>query len=595
METIKKASFRTIIYQEILPHLERLIDDILTSGRALEMDGVRVFEGGDYFVAGKIVNGASYVVTMGNEATRVDWLEKTKAVIDLTASMEMKTWGYLNYLMGLYRLKESGYLEIVLSGATLEVLKEKLDWRHFVDLSDLSLIHLPTNYYGVAYSVARYRELLGWDDEPYSQALFEQLLKHVTAYSGEYLFMDETKGEGRFDRYSILIPGEMASMLTSTNLEVPASVLQMLRKSSDICLQLANTEGDGISYGRSIGAYGDTAVLEVLSIAAKLGILTEAEKQIAYGYNTCVANKMAHFWMDEDMRSINMWEKGRRTDKYRHKGRILGENFSLSCQLLHTYHQWKDAGFDFEGYDNTWEEALKQLERYSYYPFAKGDYDRGLAIIRDGDHVLTLPIINGGGGTAGDVHGNSYFKASPYLPIPNENGFLETPSDTFYAQLTPKLILSDGTETMAISYIEDIQTKIETETFTISYHQSQLCMLGDRYPDPFEGIQAKTTYTFKPGCIEKQDLFYISHDVQVDMIAMDVLTYSGTLNLDGGVVHFGEGPIRQLMVEGLQSVSSVKVTGDAYHTPHQSLKTHLTFKTFKPTARPVVVKWQIHY
>lgn len=595
METMNKASFKTIIYREIIPHLERLIDDILASGITLEMDGVNVFEAGDFFVAGKIVNGASYIATMESEEHRSIWLEKTKDIIDMTASMKMKTWGYLNYLMGLYRLQESGYLGSVLSDASLTILKESLDWRHFVNIEDLSLINLPTNYYGVAYSVARYRELLGWDHEDYSQALFEQLLKHVTAYSGEYLFMDETKGEGRFDRYSILIPGEMASMLTSTNLLVPESVIKMLRKSSDICIQLANNKGDGISYGRSIGAYGDTAVMEVLSIAAKLDVLTDTEKRIAYGYNTCVANKMANFWMDEDMQSINMWEKGRRTDKYRHKGRILGENFSLSCQLLHTYHQWLDAGFDYEDYDNTWEDQLNQLAKYSYYPFAKDAYDRGLAIIRDGSHVIMLPIINGGGGTAGDVHGNSYFKASPYLPIPNENGVFETPSDTFYAQLMPKILLNDDIEVMALSYIEDIQTDIKSDAFTISYKQSKLCMLGDRYPDPYEGIEVITVYTFRPGSIEKEDRYLISDGISIDEVIMDFLTYSEDYKIADSTVVFSEGPIRQISVDGLSFVGGENASSNEYHTPHQSLKTHITYKASRSSESPMIVKWQIQY
>ena len=49
---------------------------------------------------------------------------------------------------------------------TLEKLRISMDWRTFVDVENhYALIHKPTNYYGVAFSIARHRELLGWEKE----------------------------------------------------------------------------------------------------------------------------------------------------------------------------------------------------------------------------------------------------------------------------------------------------------------------------------------------------------------------------------------------------------------------------------------------
>ncbi len=44
------------------------------------------------------------------------------------------------------------------------------------------------------------------------------------------------------------------------------------------------------------------------------------------------------------MRSVNLWEKGRRTDDYRGKNRILGENLSLLHQHIATNNSVEPAG-----------------------------------------------------------------------------------------------------------------------------------------------------------------------------------------------------------------------------------------------------------
>ncbi len=51
------------------------------------------------------------------------------------------------------------------------------------------------------------------------------------------------------------------------------------------------------------------------------------------------------FWFDPDMGSVNLWEHGRRTDAYRGKHRILGENLSLARQYIYTSAIWDQLGF----------------------------------------------------------------------------------------------------------------------------------------------------------------------------------------------------------------------------------------------------------
>jgi hypothetical protein len=45
------------------------------------------------------------------------------------------------------------------------------------------------------------------------------MLDHYRIYSGEYGFADETDGSGRFDRYSVLLIGEIAQRFIETGME----------------------------------------------------------------------------------------------------------------------------------------------------------------------------------------------------------------------------------------------------------------------------------------------------------------------------------------------------------------------------------------
>ena len=212
-------------------------------------------------------------------------------------------------------------------------------------MPEYTLIDLPTNYLGVAFSIARLRMLLGWEDESGARDLLAKITDHYQRYSGEYGFSDETDGAGRFDRYSVLLIGELAERLIESEMEATPQLKGWLRKSADLVLVSLNRQGDGFNYGRSIGPYADTAFLEVLAAAAYFDVLTPAEKDMAYAFATRAVRKYVDFWLDADMRSVNMWDKGRATDEYRNKSRILGENFSLADQLVKTNEMWNRIGY----------------------------------------------------------------------------------------------------------------------------------------------------------------------------------------------------------------------------------------------------------
>ena len=109
------------------------------------------------------------------------------------------------------------------------------------------------------------------------------------------------------------------------------------------------------------------------------GLLTEDELEIVYGYSVKVMENMVDFWYDKDMESINMWEHGRKTDNYRNKYRILGENLSLSMQMVNSYEHWVKAGYKEKSICEDYAEKLQKLPSHMYVPFAKGEYDRGMS------------------------------------------------------------------------------------------------------------------------------------------------------------------------------------------------------------------------
>jgi len=217
-----QAPMNRIVQDNAYGQLEYFFDQLVKEKDGLVIDGYAPFKSGDKFLPGKIAAGLGYVLThMEQGDPRLPQrLVDYRAIADLTIGMDNHTWGIYYYLGALYRLKQAGLLEQAVSPATLAKLRNKLDWRHFVRQPQWELINLPTNYFGVAFSIARLRMLLGWEDDSASQVLLDKMLRHYAAYSGQYGFSDETAGEGRFDRYSILLIAEICERYVETGLEV---------------------------------------------------------------------------------------------------------------------------------------------------------------------------------------------------------------------------------------------------------------------------------------------------------------------------------------------------------------------------------------
>jgi hypothetical protein len=172
------TAMNKIVQDALFPQLEYFFDKLNAEKELVTIDGYPAFKGNDKFLPGKIALGLGYVVlnTAPSAPNFKARLNQYREIADLTINIDNDTWGMYYYLSTLYKLKNAGLLEQSFTPATLAALKQKLDWRKFVNTTDYSLINLPSNYYGVAFSIARLRMLMGWEDESGSTTLLDKAL-----------------------------------------------------------------------------------------------------------------------------------------------------------------------------------------------------------------------------------------------------------------------------------------------------------------------------------------------------------------------------------------------------------------------------------
>lgn len=587
------APMNRIVQDNAYQQLDYFFKKLVAEKEAIVIDGYAPFKAGDKFLPGKVAAGLGHVLlnSAKDDPALPQKLRDYRDIADMTVGMDNHTWGIYYYIGTLVKLKEAGLLEQAVSPATLEKLRKQLDWRSFVTVPQYDLINLPTNYYGVAFSIARLRMLMGWEDDSGSKILLEKMLTHYKKYSGKFGFSDETDGEGRFDRYSILLIAEICERFLETGMEPTPELKGLLRKAADIALNVSNTAGDGFSFGRSLGPYGETALVEILSVSAYLDVLTTEEKQYAYAYSSRVAARYMDFWYDPSMHSLDMWGKGRRTDTYRGKHRILGENFSLLHQLIYTNDTWNKAGMKDAPPKADLQAWLdKTRPQFSTTTFAQGEYDRALTVFRDGRHIVSLNIINGG---------ISQHDNSPYYPLPFAPGIVSGVADSGSAhpQLLPKFTMADGAQLIGTAWIKDIKTSQAGHRYTVSYRQDELDRLGKRSPVKDGRIKLQTTYTLEHGQLTRNDVYTPVGTQEVEKITLEFASFSEQPAIDGSTVTFAKGDVGEYSVSGLQQCQVAPTNGSKdYMAPYGAMKTLVTCSTGKLTMKePLTIKWTIKY
>lgn len=471
------------LIRPLMQHLDTLAQKIVNEGREMTLDGVHVFHEKDPFLPGKVALGLAYWVTEypPGSAVTIARCRQFRNIPHILLDKPVQSWGIDFYLRALHKLNQADLLEKCLSQSALVQLQQTLDWRDFVDERDYSLKHKPNNFYGVAYSIAYYRYQLGWDDARSAEHLLERIVEHYRASAGEFGFADETEGHGRYDRYSLLLIAEIAHHHREAGLPLTAEMKKWLRASVDVVLVNLNEDGHGFQYGRSIGAYGDSAFVEILAAAAWFDVLEGDEPRMAYHFCCLATEKFLSFWWDDKRQSVNLWEEGRATEAYRGKHRILGESLTLLHQHLYTQHIWEKLGFyEVDRDPQAFREWLGQLPTSTLTWFEKGKYEYALLTWRDGDRIFNVPLVNG----------HEYHALSTYLPIPYSHNLIQGVPDLALPLLMPTLQLEDGQQLAPLCWFQQIEAREEGNAAILEWKLPCLVKLGISGPEADERCQA---------------------------------------------------------------------------------------------------------
>jgi hypothetical protein len=578
------------VTEGILPQSRELLVRLAREGRALSLDGVPVFSGDDKFLPGKIALGLSeFLITLAaDDPHRAEYLAGFRRIAKMTVDDANDTWGIYYYMSALNKLRKAGMLSAAVDHLTLAKLRVRLDWRSFVDVDTFTLIDHPNNYYCVAFGIARLRVQMGWEDPAGSERLLQKMLEHYRQFSGPYGFADETDGDGRFDRYSVLLSAEIAERFIETDGQPPAEVVGWVRKSTDVMLQRLNPRGDGFEYGRSLGPYGLTAIVEVLSAAAVLGVLNEQEKALAYAFVSRAGQHYVDFWLNKQTGSVDMWDQGRRTDAYRGKFRILGENLSLAHQFVYTNAAWNQLGYQDKPPMPNFAAALERLPKRTVTWFARESSDRLLVTLRDRGHVIGLPLINGA---------QSQHMHNPYFPIPFSPGMLDGVADSNSPQLIPYLSLADGSTLAALAYFQHVEVTERPNETIITFQQPSLDRLGKDSPVADDRFSLTSKYVLTSGRITRTDVYTPKAAVALKGVRMEFATYSDAAAQKGATTTFGRGAVTKFEAAGFDRCLAAPVQDDAtYHTPTGPLNTRIVCEiSARALQGPLKLSWTLSY
>jgi hypothetical protein len=267
------------------------------------------------------------------------------------------------------------------------------------------------------------------------------------------------------------------------------------------------------------------------------------------------------------------------------------------------------------------EAAMDRLPRYRLITFTEAPnaprtdpfaiYDRKTLIVRDGNRVLSLPLINGG---------RSLYAFNTYYPVPQSTFMLDATPDLAWPQLLPEFRITEANGSVTLlkplAYFKDITGSEDPadRRYTVSYHQDELAKLTEPLsstaPQPDTRLHVDTTYMFEPGTVTRSDVYTANPanagPVSIASIKMMLGTYSSAGGLDGDRVvfeHVGDparNAVRSIHVTGMGVPTVEAVTPDnaLYRTNNGPLASVVTW-TSPPTAlepgQSITITWTLTY
>lgn len=535
------------IIDDLFVKLENLMERFMSKGLNFEINGEKVINEKDVFLKGKIAFGAAlyFKNTVLGPEVYFSRIQEFKKAFERLNNFPLETWGIFWFLKAVKIFDELNSLKKIFNESDLVSLKKNLNWREFVDEDSYKVHKKPNNFYGVAYAISLLRFQLGWDPYVHCQRLMERMVEHYRTCSGRFGFADETEGKGRYDRYSFLLIAEIASHMAEGEVQLTAEMKEWLRRSCEVVLHNLNMNGDGFSYGRSIGAYGDTAYMEILTAAVRNGLLSPEEIQAAYAFCCKCTQKFINFWWNDEWQSVDLWSSGRKTDAYRGIHRILGENFSLLYQHIYVHQHWEKLNFSVPISDEKFQEWLDLRPKYLLTRFSEEGNSCVMLTVRDGGKIFNLPLVNG----------DKYYRETPYFPIPFSSNLIQGVSGENFPQLTPRISIGNEIVLMPLAWYKNIFLTENAKGCVLNWSNSSLVeMNGTLKSNPT--VVVKTKYIFEPGVIHRSDEICIKETKNDVAIELDFACFSEDPVIDGYSVVFKKGDIHKFTVRGFDELGA---------------------------------------
>ena len=505
----------------------------------------------DRFLLGKAALASSYL--RSDDKRRA--LKCFRILDERLMSARVDSWGSLYYLKAIRRMMSAGSLHEMLSFKRYLALRSELLWQDFVDPKTFELINKPTNYYGVAYGIAAGRCALGWDSCEEADIFMERLLNHIERYSDGLGVSDESEGHGLFDRYSLLLIAEIAQHAVQSGREVPEQLKGWLRNISEYVLHNLNTEGHGFQFGRSVGPYGDSAFVEILAAAARLGLLSGEEKALAYTFTHRAFRRLVNYWYDDELGLVNLWFKGRRTDDYRGEHRSFGETLSLLIHYYNAADSWRNVPGNYDLLsDDEMRTALASLPRVQRMVLSRGEHVREVLTVRDGGRVFNVWLSNGG----------RRHERNMYFPIPFSAELIEGVPEESWPQLLPVIELSDGSNLAPLVYYSKSSLEEGDDGVHYTVVQEAMDVLGPKEPKPDTRASVTTRYSFSPGRVARQDTFRFASG-NISGIRMQFGTFAAAIRqAEDGRFIFEDDRLEMFSVSGLECEAEPVHRNSAY-------------------------------
>jgi hypothetical protein len=281
-----------------------------------------------------------------------------------------------------------------------------------------------------------------------------------------------------------------------------------------------------------------------------------------------------------------MWDQGRRTDTYRGKHRIFGENLSLARQFFYTDAIWNDLGYRGARPDPGFAAWLDRLPASTTTWFARGTEDRALVTIRDRGTVIGLPIINGAVGQ--HMH-------NPYFPVPFSPGLLQGAADAGFPQLTPRITLTDGSVLMPLAWFRDVRTRRAGTNTIVTWRQDALDRMGGDNAVKDARATIVTRYMLAPGRITRSDMLMPAKGTRIARVDLEFATFSSVPRSSAhGATIFGSGQVTGFATTGLGTCVTVPA-GPPYNAPTGAFRTVVRCGRDAVPSGPVRLGWTIAY